>query len=268
MSIALKTFDSQSDLLGISQDILELFSTCFPEKKLEYNLWEWAYILNPYGGPCVSVAYDEKRIVGHYGTIPIDLVNMRGDKLSAHLSMTTMVDKKYTKHGLFKKLAELNYSNLESRGTNLVYGYPNKNSKPGFKKRLGWSVSEMKLSYFNSRHDFLETKQYKSFYENEPSSYTIDLLSPTTLDWRMSKPGVKYVYIDGAYYKPFANSYDLVYIQDRKKFESVSCDIGFNAICYADDCNSDCVDYDFGFRGFRCPSNFSLFSQLSCSDIF
>ena len=164
MAIVLRTIKSQLELLDISANVIDLFSICFPGRKLEYNVWKWAYILNPFGEPCVSVAYDENRMIGHYATIPINLVNAHGDKLISHLSMTTMIHKRYTKYGLFQKLADLTYDSIKSLGVDLVYGFPNKSSKPGFTKRLSWNISEMRLMHFMSKSDFVKTNQYRSFY--------------------------------------------------------------------------------------------------------
>ena len=268
MSLTIKTIYSQSDLLALSPKILDLFSTCFSPKALEFGLWEWAYIKNPFGAPCVSIALDEERLVGHYATIPIDLVNSRGQKLKSHLSMTTMVDKHYVKFGLFKTLAQYTYDNLRENEIDLVYGFPNKNSKPGFKKRLFWKVNDMCLKYFETKREYINTRQYQDYYNSNAHVYTIDLSECSSLEWRLSKPGNKYIYENGAYFKSYSNVLDLIYIKNRHEFESSENNFGFNAICYMDESSDSDTSYHSGYRMLQSTSEFSLFSQLACSDIF
>ena len=268
MPLTIKTIDSQSELLALSPKILDLFSICFAPKTLEFGLWEWAYIKNPVGAPCVSIALDqEKNLVGHYATIPIDLVNSCGQKLRSHLSMTTMIEKHFIKYGLFRTLAQSTYNKLKYPGIDVVYGFPNKNSKAGFKKRLSWNVNDTCLRYFEAKRDYINTKQYQDYYYSS-HAYTIDLSTASNLEWRLSKPGNKYVYESGAYFKSYAGGFDLIYIENKEEFESSNNNSGFNAISYADESSDSDTSYHSGHRILQGASKFSLFCQLACSDVF
>ena len=267
MSLSFKLISSVSELSSLYAPISSLFKSAFL-KDLSQDVWEWAYLRNPFGSPRVALAYDNDVLVGHYATIPINLVSYSGDRLCSHLSMTTMIDKKYVRYGLFQLLAEHVYDSLNDLNIDFVYGYPNSNSKPGFKKRLGWQVDDLQLSSFCSRSDYIASSQYQNYYHSR-DSFTIDLLNDKALEWRMMKPGLKYYISDGAVYKLYGEQPDLMFISSRSEFESTSCDFSFNAICsQSDGSASDSIDYSFGYKKIINTNNLSFYSQLFSSDIF
>lgn len=50
----------------------------------------------------------------------------------------TMTHKNHTGKGLFTLLAKMTYSLAEEKGAEMVFGFPNDNSYPGFVKKLDW----------------------------------------------------------------------------------------------------------------------------------
>jgi 3-hydroxybutyryl-CoA dehydratase len=128
----------KSDLLEYKAAIMKLFFDCF-DKEMNEDLWEWAYKDNPNGDPIVSLYFDGDQLIGHYAVIPM-MFELGDGNINGLLSMTTMVQKAYRKYGVFVDQA----SDVYEEGRRLVYkfvcGFPNKNSAPGFKRRLGWTL--------------------------------------------------------------------------------------------------------------------------------
>ena len=146
---------TKEDLLQYRDKICLLFHDCF-SSKMSLGLWEWAYINNIYGPPVVALSFDGDRLVAHYAVIRNDLANQEQGVLKTGLSMTTMVAESHRKHYLFTALAELVYDELKSQSFNLVCGFPNEMSVPGFKKRLQWTILESSYIAWNFLRLFLK----------------------------------------------------------------------------------------------------------------
>ena len=85
------------------------------------------------------IAYDEhKQPAAFYGVYPC-MVEYQGKKYLVAQSGDTMTHSKHVGKGLFTQLAQKTYEYCKENGFHLVFGFPNKNSFPGFIKRLGWS---------------------------------------------------------------------------------------------------------------------------------
>lgn len=73
----------------------------------------------------------------YYGVFPIGLNYESKDHLIAQ-SGDTMTSPNHRKKGLFIKLAIETYKLSEELGIKMIFGFPNKNSYPGFKEKLNW----------------------------------------------------------------------------------------------------------------------------------
>ncbi len=73
----------------------------------------------------------------YYGVFPI-MVLHEGKRVLTAQSGDTMTHPKHQGKGLFTKLAQMTYELAHSEGIELVWGMPNKNSYPGFVKKLNW----------------------------------------------------------------------------------------------------------------------------------
>jgi len=65
-------------------------------------------------------------------------VEFNGVVVSAAQSGDTMTHKAHTGKGLFTRLAKMTYELAKENGIKFVFGFPNKNSYPGFVKKLSW----------------------------------------------------------------------------------------------------------------------------------
>lgn len=257
MNFEKKLIKNKSELLMYKKEILELFVKCF-DQELDSELWDWAYIQNPNGDPIASLFFHEDKLVGHYAVIPISLI-CSGDEVRAVLSMTTMVDKAYRRYGLFIEQAEMVYEYAQSIGVQLVYGFPNKNSAPGFKKRLNWKIEDDWYIASLKREQF--------FFVQEKGGIKFNVEKKNNIDWRLSKPKQKYnVLNEGLILKEFGDCFDVVFFEN----ESIS-SLGegkYNVLLNSADQNCG-VNYLFGYHFFDSKLKDAAFKvDLIMSDIF
>lgn len=72
-----------------------------------------------------------------YGVFPI-IINYESKSYLVSQSGDTMTVPEHRKKGLFVALAKETYQLAHDNGVKLVFGFPNQNSFPGFKKKLDW----------------------------------------------------------------------------------------------------------------------------------
>ncbi|GAA65004.1 hypothetical protein P20311_2808 [Pseudoalteromonas sp. BSi20311] len=263
--------DNKKELLGYYPKIALLFEESF-NRPLDKELWDWAYLDNPFGQPLVSIAMVEGKVVGHYALVPMNLEN-DSSELSGYLSMTTMVAVDYRRHKLFQKLAERVYMKIEkSLLPTIVFGFPNDNSAPGFVKRLGWKISEdykvvsLKPEQFESVASFLDKHLTEDFY-------TLNIDSDVVKNWRISKPNQEWGYKNGFGLKEIENGYDLMHVNCAESFKKSKVNTPVNMLL---EINSELEQedieisfpYRFGYRLFNINKEPKLFVQMSMSDIF
>ncbi|MDI6798256.1 MAG: GNAT family N-acetyltransferase [Desulfatibacillaceae bacterium] len=99
--------------------------------------WKWQFENNPAGKGFIRLAWNKGRVIGQYAAIPVRLLVDNRPVLAA-FSCDTMIDPAYRGKGLFVQLANELYDDLAQAGIDLVWGFPNSSSMPGFTRRLGW----------------------------------------------------------------------------------------------------------------------------------
>ena len=244
----------------------QLYEICF-SSKLNPLLWEWAYLKNPTGEPIIAVALEDGNLIAHYAMIPLPFeqdIRM----LQGYLSMTTMVHPNFRKYGLFVELANMTYS--QANKNSFVYGFPNANSLPGFKKRLEWKVSS---EYFIASIGEHLLPMYQNSLELRKSrEIKFDVSNPEFLAWRLSKPGSTYKSQNSLIYKEYKGTIDLMHIEKGSLPFFYKSEKLFNIL--TDDESlinaSDSVQpYHFGVRSFGSQINIDSFTPtLIMSDVF
>ena len=258
------------ELLPYFSQIALLFMECFG-KPLDRQLWEWAYQLNPSGSPLVSLALCDGVIVGHYAAIPIPLEN-DNNKITGFLSMTTMVSSSFRRYRLFTILATRVNNTIESLGKPaVIFGFPNDKSAPGFKKRLGWVISEKyKVVKVNEAcqqkcANLLSTSLSKS-------AYSLLLETDELINWRTNKPSQEWDINNGIGLKKFDGGCDLMYLKEPSLFSRIELKGEMNAVLPVGDSPEFTLAfaYRFGYRTFGFPNDHEpdFFVQMSMSDVF
>lgn len=252
--------NDKNELIKFKAQIFNLFKDSFG-KNFDEDLWRWAYIDNPNGEPIVSLYFDKDKLIGHYAVIPVKF-RYKNQSVKVVLSMTTMVDSKYRKYGIFTEQATEIYAKATEIGYKLVYGFPNKKSAPGFKKRLGWKLENLLIKKL--KHDEI----LKIGLNNSYDAMSFDMDDEINLKWRLSKPGQEY-FMDGKnILKEFGNECDVVFWENE--FSSLSKDKLYNLLFEKLDliANSD-IEYCFGYKLFDDSfSGINFKKDLIMSDVF
>lgn len=258
-------------LVSFFPQIKSLFAECFG-RDLNRELWSWAYLENPCGAPLVSLAMFHGKIIGHYAVIPQKLTN-NNEELIGYLSMTTMVAAEFRRFGLFKLLAERVYSKIEkSKTPSVVYGFPNNNSIAGFRKRLGWLISDKyKVRQIHPNDWRCQCSIIKN--EELESAYRLDMAENKIKEWRCNKPNQVWDIHQGVGIKKMGNAYDLMCyfsVGDLLEFipdKPVNIVSSFSSVENQDDENI-LFPYSFGYRTFNMESEIYFNVQMCMSDVF
>ncbi len=114
---------------------LSLFNTVF-SKNFNHSDWNKKHFESPRGHTIFIGAFDGDRLAGFNGFMPAEYIS-NGSVYSAAQSCESAVHPDYRGRGIFSKLILKGHEVLRDRGFDLIFGYPNKNSLPGFLK-LKW----------------------------------------------------------------------------------------------------------------------------------
>lgn len=260
--------DRAADLVEHRDGIAALFASAFG-RSLDVDLWDWAYLANPFGDALVSVALDGDRVVGHYAVVPLDLAGDHG-VLRGYLSMTTMVHADYRMLGLFRTLAERVYDRIERRGVpSAVLGFPNDQSAPGFRRKLGWTVlDDVRVVTVPGAR----LAELADSLRRPAGAVTLDLTPPEVAAWRTGKPGQSWSLVDGVGLKPHAGGHDLMYVGDGADLGAQAPDGPVNVLLdlsrAPEWARSEGFDYRFGYRAFNGRGAVDFFLQMCLSDVF
>lgn len=122
----------------------------------------------------------------YYGVFPVVLDYFGKDYLVAQ-SGETMTSPEHQKKGLFTRLAKETYKKSKEEGIELVFGFPNENSAPGFTKKLDWvfngymqkfsiKINTLPLCEIATKLSFLRGG-YRLFVKTRIKKYTLKLNS-------------------------------------------------------------------------------------------
>jgi hypothetical protein len=131
---------------------------------------EKKYNTNIFGRSNIGyLAFERDNVASYYGVFPIYLTYKGVDYLAAQ-SGDTLTHPNYQKKGLFTFLAKITYQLALQENIQFVFGFPNKNSLPGFQKKLNW-VFDQKIHEFVIKVNTLPLAELLSKYESLNTIY-------------------------------------------------------------------------------------------------
>ncbi len=261
------TVTNKKSLLEHRSAIATLFSSSFDGRDLG-SVWDWAYIDNPNGEPIVTLCYDNDSLVGHYAVVPFPLSNAMGQKKS-YLSMTTMIAQTHRNIGLFTQLALANYQVAEKHEVDFIFGFPNTQSSPGFRKRLNWLMPE--VDYVATLDKATLAVAIKAGAFDKKNLLGINMNDSTMRAWRLSRPGGEYQYNHGLAFKRQKDSVDVLWWESPTSLLNLPDDLMINILVktgYGFEENL-AFNYQFGGIGIRTVFDSSLINrEMAISDLF
>lgn len=119
------------------------------DQELPLSRFEHKYNTARFG--CMHIGYiayhdETAEPAAYYGVFPC-LGTINGKSTLMAQSGDTMTNPKHGRKGLFVALANATYALAKEENIEVVFGFPNANSFPGFKKRLNWQFQGTMLPY-------------------------------------------------------------------------------------------------------------------------
>lgn len=261
------TITRKQDLLEHRPVIEDLFFNSFGQRALG-NVWDWAYLDNPNGEPIVSLCYDEDLLVGHYAIVPMPL-SCKNVRKQSYVSMTTMVAESHRKFGLFTQLAQECYRIAAEGGVDFVFGFPNTQSTPGFRKRLDWNLPESDYVATIDKATLLAAAKAGSF--DKTGLLGLNLNDPVIRAWRLSRPGSIYAFERGLAFKRHQDTIDLLWWDAPEALTSLPDDASVNVLVSASSGLEPNRQFDYQFGGIGLCSVFNPLAinrEMAISDLF
>lgn len=154
---------------------LEKYRSCFEKNgtRRDISNLQWIHQQNLVNKHTIYYAIQETKVAAIYTAMPVKF-QINGLLYNALQSIDTITDLDHRGKGLFPKLANKLYTDAETAGYQLVYGFPNENSAGGFFKKLNWVsfgevpflLKPLRLSYFIKR--FFKMSIDSAFPESHP----------------------------------------------------------------------------------------------------
>jgi hypothetical protein len=107
-----------------------------PEKN-DLAFWRWENIENPYGRAIAMIASLGEEVVSCFALYPRQ-VRITGRPYSCCLSAESMTDRRFRSKGLFPRLWYEIEPAAKALKIDLLYGFPNRNSRPVFQQGFKW----------------------------------------------------------------------------------------------------------------------------------
>ncbi|MEO6231579.1 MAG: GNAT family N-acetyltransferase [Ferruginibacter sp.] len=138
---------------------LEKYRLCFEKNGTDRSIenLKWLHQQNLANTNLIyyAVANESGEIAGIYTALP-NLLRLQNSVVPCLQSIDTLTDINHRGKGLFIKLAKQLYNKAIENKFELVYGFPNGNSAPGFFKKLNWTsfdqvpylIKPFRISYF------------------------------------------------------------------------------------------------------------------------
>jgi hypothetical protein len=135
----------EGDEFKIMQLFTAVFGGCYSLDK-----WRWQYRNNNIGQAWIAVAEAANEIVAHYALMRQNL-NFMGRELIAVTPTDTMVRSNQRGQGWYTRLATRVYGQAHENGAKAVFGFPNRESLPGFLRNLGGhKIANLKTFYYRT----------------------------------------------------------------------------------------------------------------------
>lgn len=185
--------------------IANLYKDCFNLKVSTQDL-EKKYNTDSFGESYTGfIAIDNNESVGaYYGVFPCS-VKCNGEVLLASQSGDTMTGPNHRKKGLFSSLAKETYDLVGHLNIAFVFGFPNKNSLPGFERKLDWKFYGY-MQHFNISNSVLFPfceiaskfpmfkKTYRSLVRKKLEQYRVEEVSLNEIESGLNRDTLFYNY--------------------------------------------------------------------------
>jgi predicted N-acetyltransferase YhbS len=174
------------NLQGIEKDSLEktasMLNFVMHKKHFSADYLKWEYFDNPEGKALTQNAYEDDKLIGHYGAQPI--ISKIYDKINNGLFiLNAAVMPEYQGKGILRTLVENLHDYAGKNKFNFIIGVGNKNSAPIYTKKFGFrslGPADVKIGLGLPKTTMKTEVIYERIWTEE------------SLKWRLNNPNTKY----------------------------------------------------------------------------
>ena len=147
----------------------------------QYNeaYWRWMYQQKPAEATKIWLAFDDKRLVGHYALVA-NTMNINSRRQVGVAAINIAVHHDYQGRGIFSQLVARAAEEASREGIAFTFVFPNERSYPIFTQKLGWfEVCSLRELYKPLDVDKIVKRRFKGRYLRKTLSYVGPLLLKT-----------------------------------------------------------------------------------------
>lgn len=108
---------------GDEHQILSLYKLV-TGREMGLDFWKWRFTENPFGQGIIKLMFDQDKLIGHHGAIPIPVL-IQGMPVSAALLVNALTHPDYRRMGISTYNNDLLYKEAAQRGIKFAYNFPN-----------------------------------------------------------------------------------------------------------------------------------------------
>ena len=170
----------RSSNLNLIKDYLNLYNRCFKKFNKNIDYLNWLYLKNPMGNYIGVDVFDNNKLVGQLGGIPINL-KFFNKHIKTLILLNTCIDYNYRGGRLFYNLAKNLEKNLIDENYELIIGVGNKIATPAW-------IRSIELRHLCQLQSYLGWYDYSNI---EYSNYQYKIFTDWNeelIKWRCSNP--------------------------------------------------------------------------------
>ena len=176
------SYNIQSEEKSSLEKTAAMLNYVMHKKHFSADYLKWEYLDNPVGKALTQNAYEDDKLIGHYGAQPI--ISKISDKNHQGLFiLNAAVMPEYQGKGILRTLVENLHSNAAKNGFGFLIGVGNKNSTPIYTKKFGFrslGPADVKIGFGLPDADMNKEVLYERIWDGE------------SLRWRLNNPNTKY----------------------------------------------------------------------------
>lgn len=187
-----------------------LFETAFG-RHLNGAEWDWLFGENPNGPALVALWHEGAQLVGHTALVPFTFTD-GSTRIRTYRSGTVMIDPSCGVPGLMAVLGRALQNRAAEEGAP-VFGFPNANSWIGHSRFLRWTMLEGRLVDVLGSEFLAEPESFVA--DHHPGKFGFDMNSSEQLEWRLSRPTMRYSVRDGLVLSRYQGVEQVLYLGER-----------------------------------------------------
>jgi GNAT superfamily N-acetyltransferase len=176
------SYNVQSEEYSSLGKTAEMLNYVMNKKHFSANYLKWEYFDNPVGKALTQNAYEDGKLIGHYGAQPI-ISKINGEIYRGLFILNAAVMPDFQGKGILRTLVENLHDFAGKNKFSFIIGVGNKNSAPIYTKKFGFrslGATDVKIGFGLPRAGMKGEVFFERIWDEE------------SLRWRLKNPNTKY----------------------------------------------------------------------------